>query len=581
MSLIYLTFANNERNPLPTLREEEDKIYSYLIRRAQQGHFDVQRESFATIPKITERINLFKKELTVFHYSGHADEHSLIVEDGPAFATGITELLGQCPKLKLIILNGCATYGQLKELQKLKTNPVIIYTHAPVGDQAANLFATSFYRNLSDHYESIQNAFDTGISTAKSLNKNISIQRGIGHANVSEPRSTWGLSSNDVFKLGWKLPAKQAIQGGLKTFPNEVLLDKIMPPLAVFDDGVKLVLTLEEQRGYTNILDRREAILKAFPHPLSEQLRKLIVPEKEDAHEYYNQIGLPRLRQLITTYETFIELLAFSFLAQLWEAFSDGADISIGEIPKSQLRRLFEADFNFQSTFSFLEIVQAVEEIFRKNEINYFFDELNEKTQAFTAKSSFRDAATWLKQMRSRLQGISGTPVEEKELSQLCIAGEKYLAEVITHLCFFAKYHIVCIKDIGVLKFRHLKEPSFRHRIVRLIQRFVGLEEQYEEWDDFLESASVFFLHKNGDKKRILNLTPFVIDHNAFDPKASLTKLLYFNRYQKDMDAYAFKHVYKPDDLPLVIRSESHFMVIKEQFDDFSKLIFNQTLRSL
>jgi hypothetical protein len=78
-----------------------------------------------------------------------------------------------------------------------------------------------------------------------------------------------------------------------------------------------------------------------------------------------------------------------------------------------------------------------------------------------------------------------------------------------------------------------------------------------------------------------LNLTPFIIDHNAFDEKAPLSKLHYFDRYQKTLDAYAYKHVYKPDDLPLIIRGESHFEIIKEQFNDFSNLVFKQKIQEL
>jgi hypothetical protein len=45
------------------------------------------------------------------------------VEDGMAYSTGIAGLLEQCPKLKLIVLNGCATKGQLKQLGNLKNPP--------------------------------------------------------------------------------------------------------------------------------------------------------------------------------------------------------------------------------------------------------------------------------------------------------------------------------------------------------------------------------------------------------------------------------------------------------------------------
>ena len=80
------------------------------------------------------------------------------------------------------------------------------------------------------------------------------------------------------------------------------------------------------------------------------------------------------------------------------------------------------------------------------------------------------------------------------------------------------------------------------------------------------------------DKNQFLNLSPFVIDKNAFDTKASLDKLLFFERYEVLLDAYSFKHAYKPNDLPLVIKDEEEFEVIREQFESFAKLFFKTTL---
>ena len=547
MSLVYLTFANDKQNPLPSLREEEDKIYSYLIRRGQHGHFNVQKESFATTRKISEYLNFFKDEISIFHYSGHAGRDGLLVEDGLAFSHGIAGLLEQCPKLKLIVLNGCATKGQLNQLGNLKNHPAIVYTHAPVGDTAATQFSTTFYQSLCELYEPIKVAFEAGLSAAKVVKPDIMVDRHVGIMRSREPKALWGLYGVDTFNLEWKLPIKEKALEKMGLLTNEYLLDTLIGPLAAYDIDVNSVLENEKVRGTINILDRREAILKALPLPLSEQLRKLIVPEKEDAHIYYDQIGKPRLQQLIITYTTFVELLSFSLLAQLWDEFSGGRLKEINLAYQDRLSALFCLDFEERVAFDFWAIIRTVLDIFDQHQVDYYFEELEQLKEEIDSNAVLKESIQWLNTINKRYHQIQGRPIEDVELEHLCVMGERHLAAVLSKLCFFANYKIVCVKDIGVLKYRHRKEPLFRHKLVRLIQRFVGLETQYEERNHFLESASVLFVKEKDNEHNMLNLTPFVIDHNAFDEKAPLAKLHYFDRYQKPLDAFAFKHVYKPE----------------------------------
>jgi hypothetical protein len=460
MSLVYLTFANDKQHPLPTLREEEDKIYSYLIRRGQQGHFDLQKESFATTRKITEYLNFFKEEISIFHYSGHAGRDALFVEDGMAYSTGIAGLLEQCPKLKLIVLNGCATKGQLKQLGNLKTQPAIIYTHAPVGDPAATRFSIAFYQSLCEMYEPVKKAFDAGMAAAKTVNPNV-LENRAGRSNLKNIESLWGLYGANDFILEWKLPIRSKEAGPVVNLTNEHLLNTLIEPLAEYNEEVKSVFEHEKELGVINILDRREAILKAFPLPLSEQLRKLIVPAKEDAHVYYDQIGKPRLQQLITTYTTFIELLAFSLLSQLWDEFSHKKIKKISTTEQENFSSLFRLDFEERLAFNFWRIIHSIIDIFDQHKIEYYFEELGKLKQEIVSNASFKESIQWLNTVNKRLNGIQGAPVEDQEIESLCIHGEKHLATVLSKLCFFANYKIVSVKDIGVLKYRHLKQPTF------------------------------------------------------------------------------------------------------------------------
>ena len=150
MQVVFLTYSNSQANPLPTLMEENEKTYSLLSRRSKQLHFSIHRNAFTTINSIIEYLELYRNEIILFSFSGHAGRDTLLLQEQKANAKGIARLLGMCPKLKLILLNGCSTKSQVVQLLELPNQPVVIATSAPVGDYSATKFATSFFRALSE-----------------------------------------------------------------------------------------------------------------------------------------------------------------------------------------------------------------------------------------------------------------------------------------------------------------------------------------------------------------------------------------------------------------------------------------------
>jgi CHAT domain len=158
MDVLFFAFANDRDNPLPNLEKEDELIYSLLAPRQAQMHFMVHRDSFADLDQITEFLTLYRKRIVLFHYSGHADGNGLLMGGEDAKARGIAELLAQCERLKLVVLNGCSTQGQVRLLQE-KNIPVVIATSAPVADNKAAEFSIQFYRSLANQ-ENINEAYD-------------------------------------------------------------------------------------------------------------------------------------------------------------------------------------------------------------------------------------------------------------------------------------------------------------------------------------------------------------------------------------------------------------------------------------
>lgn len=207
MQIIFLVYANNRKHPLPTLQEEEEKTYSVLARRSRKQHFNIHRDSFASVDSIIEYLELHRDEIILFSYSGHAERDKLILDDDEANAQGIAGLLGQCQKLKLILLNGCSTAGQVKRLQALPNRPVVIATSAPVGDYSAARFGISFFRELAERHGTIESAFQTGLNAAKTTSK-LDIREARGLGLREEVVNLWGIYASDETSLQWKLPVE-------------------------------------------------------------------------------------------------------------------------------------------------------------------------------------------------------------------------------------------------------------------------------------------------------------------------------------------------------------------------------------
>lgn len=580
MSAIFLAFANDPNNRLPTLSQEDDQVYATLSRRAAQQHFTLHRDSFATTSKVSEFLVLYRDSISVFLYSGHAERDALLLEDEAANAQGIAYLLGQCPNLKLVILNGCSTGGQVERLLQLSNNPIVIATSAPVNDFAATQFSIRFFQALSEQFDTIENAFQAGLGAAQLVSQ---AATRAGRQQLPENTSkepVWGIFYNPAaaVNLTWTLPTDVSmVTVGYE--PNTYLIRNLIDVFAPYNMFALQIQQDEKKGKKRNVLDKRETILQCLPHPVSEQLRRLLVPGQTGSDaKFYDKFGVDRLGQLVITYSTLIELTSFVMLSQLWNALSINDKLLITNSQRDLLSRFFQLKYQERTTYDFFPFIKTIRDIFDQNDIGYFVEELENLTQVFNEQSDFYNACVFLETLKRRF--ANRAQFEKAEADSLCIIAEEKLTAVFTQLGFLARYRMASIKDIDVLKYRHLLAPRFRHKVVELVQRLGGLAEEMQDLENYMENSSVL-LQKEGEEKQFLNLSPFIIDENAFEEKATDAKLYYFDRYEKAADIFIFKHIYKPDDPPLMIGRQENYLMLKEQFNAFAQLLFQKPLNAL
>ena len=572
MQVIFLAFANSQDAPLPLLGKEDDEIYKYLSPRVLKQHFLVHRDSFASTDKIAEYLLLYRDLVSVFMYSGHAGRDALFLDKEEARAEGIAHLLAQCPQLKLVILNGCSTKGQVDQL--LQTGvPVVIATNAPVEDAKAMTFSTHFFQALVQQ-ASIGDAFELAIGKVLTTEK-ITIHRSMVEETVPEEAPLWGIYYDAANKdeLNVQLPTYSNIPKPEEFIPNERLTNELWTILAPFSKRIRAQQIMEEEGDVIEKGDKHIAILNSLPRPLAEHLRKLMAPVTSEK-QGYDKPSEARLQQMARAYETTMEFITYILLSQLWERKFEDEKFKILPDYLEIIRHFLELNQMEKATYDFSELILALGKLLSGK--TFFVEELSQVVEIFQERQSFREAYSFMNILRRKLhQNMIGN----YEVEALCIRAEESLVDLYRELGFMAKYTLAAIKHIDVLRYRHMRETSFSHSIVKLMRVFGKLQEEELSMNRFLFNRSVLLLKKepkaDDNAYKELSLSPFIIDENAFDLKTDLFFYIFSSSLYLHSDTYCFKHINRPGD-PLLEITDDKYDLIKAQFDVFKQLLWPQ-----
>ena len=612
MDLIFLAFANNPDNPLSSLSREEEEVFDILSRRYVKKHFDLQRESHATLPKFAQHLIRFRDNLSVILYSGHAGRDQLLLEDQVANAKGIAQLLGQCPKLKLVILNGCSTEGQVKQLLELDNRPVVIATSAPINDRAATQFSISFFQAFSEQYSPLEEAFQIGLAAAQAAtNESFQVVQDRGLAFLGkQDRPVWGIfpPEDGDEEMRWALPLGQLFTEGSKMdTPNQILIQVLMDSLEAFEPEVAQIKAEEKKRssaiyfseGFTSLKPKKQkVIIKNFPSPISSHLKTLFAPRRAgvSGEVFYDDFNLPRLQRLIQVYLSATELPNFFLLGQLWDQLLANPNLIVSDHLKNIIKRFLLSSSEERRTDIQFLLIPAIQNWLRENKLKAFFHGLESQSDNLNPGSAYYHACHTLESIRKRLERRHFRGPDDPQVGPTCLIAEEKVAEVLRLMSFLAHYTLVSIRNIDVMRNRQFLEPLFIHKVVRLE---INLEYQdanptldIEDLDEYLHNYSILIRPKAAGRAAsdFLNLTPFIFDENAFIRNTQVRKgnlkLFYFDHYDKANDTLFFKQV---DNFasPLLrvggnLASEpTPLQHLRAQIEAFTQLLFNQKLQTL
>lgn len=593
METLLLTFANDKRQPLQTLTDEYLAVDRILASRAIKQHYLLHSLHSAGLEDLAYYLMLFRERLSLFLYSGHAGRDKLCTEGGNTNADGIAHLLGQCPNLKVVVLNGCSTKGQVDLLHKAGV-PLIIATESPIEDTAATAFSEKLFQALEAN-ATIKEAFEQGIGFVKASEKITSARRGID--NLDDLNfDNWGIYSNPNITgfnpEDWKLPTQPARPLETDYLENELLLETLFETFAKTNDAVATLYDggadLEEDQGKIT-----HTLLKALPAPISEHVRKLVLPPTSD-NDIWSIAGPMRLSQLVQTYQICMDFMAYVLLAQVWEnAIRSDLDFSTNEKWQTDLRTFLGSNTDQRQYVDYYSVLRMLREALEGVEKIPFIEELTELRSEFMENEDVKNACFFLETLRRQTKQLELIP--QAEIISLCARAEESLSTIFSKIGFLGNYMLATVRNIDVMKYRHTEVAEFNHMVVKWHGTLGIYDKEHRKQLNFMDNRSVVLLrlknvsgNESTDKNSsdFLNLSPFILDENTFErvPDTSLSKLYFFAGRDTETGALFYKYVNEPrediinlDDREFYDRKkkETKFQLAKDQFKAFFETVLN------
>ncbi len=157
-------------NPASTSQlrlDEEIRAISEKIRASEHRDSLELISAWAVRPDdLLQLLNMHKP--TIVHFSGHGSQAGelLLADSGgearPVSTRALTALFSTLKdNIRLVVLNAC--YSRVQGQSISQTNDYVVGMNAAIGDTAAMVFASSFYRALG-FARTVQEAFDQGLT---------------------------------------------------------------------------------------------------------------------------------------------------------------------------------------------------------------------------------------------------------------------------------------------------------------------------------------------------------------------------------------------------------------------------------
>ena len=529
-------------------------------------------KAFASISKVNESLLDYAGEVSVFLYSGHADSNEISLDGEAANLNAIAMHLKESinrKKLKLVILNACATKGAVQLFLDMGA-PVVIATRAEIRDLSATEFSKALFRSLCQE-KTILESFRDGLAAAQLPSTELdlttkAVRKKKDLANYDDTTPLW-----EIFALEEKYANQKVIpirDTNLYKFrSNEKVLKTIYQ--SFLNAGNEEVIELWKKEQKENSIAQNYklecAITNSVPRPIGLQLERLIRFEINRKPETTDTEILDQLTQV---FQSANEFFAIIMLAQIWEI-DLYKKIKLPRNLKNELktflnlssaeRNIYNYSILVSSVVKFLrELAKADDEsgiLIRKQEIFQNFSSINLEKYLTISKHS------------SRVRADIFNHIEAQNFQQTYTECEDDFCDLISMFSFIHRYKLHSVRFIQAIKYRYQNDGTFLHDVYFMNQVLYDQKAIIKN-NKYLVSHGVAILLNYDDSHVLdyLSLSPFIIDLNVFDITADKSQLVSFDEITPQGE-FVYKDIKTPSD-KVLIKEDLEEKIIKE-FNSF------------
>lgn len=329
---------------------------------------------------------------------------------------------------------------------------------------------------------------------------------------------------------------------------NEDLIIKVFSEMVKYRQPLEKYLPDKEEGEEIDARILGDLVIKNFPWPVGVEVRRLFSGSMR-------QLGRQRLDQIFKTIERTIQFISFVMVCQVWFDIS-GKRITLPE----QVKKEFSDRFLVLTMGNFCWLIRTLANRYEEQKVSWFLPEMNEQFD----KKFFAALDFWVPE-RNEI-GHYQINLDDRETEKRCVEYEEKLTFILQRIAFLAKYRLVSVRDIKVIKPR-IHEPKFQHIIDLLNSSDSDFKGEEIDETKFSDSHSVLLMKSIKSFDDYLNLSPLVIDTNSevidskekFDIKKDI---FMYTKYRNGHLMYLGTEVTEKCDL----RALSNYNILLEEF---------------
>lgn len=265
------------------------------------------------------------------------------------------------------------------------------------------------------------------------------------------------------------------------------LIEELFRSLIPFKPSLEKFLLVDVEEGES--VDQRllaYQTIKCFPWPLGVELRRLFSAS-------FRSVSEERFQQSLKTLRKTLRLCAFLMLAEVLELIQAKGKLEGLESKGNSLREAMERMEDQDYLFLFDLLSPALE-----NQSDLFIPELSKLFDPVLK----RELESWIDMLGD---------AEETSLELRCQTVDQSLNLILKKVGFLARYRLVNISEIQVLK-NKFQSAEFEHHYHFLNAVDADFKAHSEKLERFADSRSVLLMSSIRQTERFLNLSPFLVD---------------------------------------------------------------------